>query len=136
MFQAFQILFERLGLKRAKERGSFALDAELHDAVLERAGIERREAGDLVAELVSTGLKRIENEDWLSVNWERLSRREQQITALACLGYTNKQIASRLGIMEETVKTHVKNVLGKFNLHRKTELEKAFSDWNFSKWDK
>ncbi len=136
MFQAFQEFFERLGLKRAKGRHSFALEAELHDAVLERAGIERREADDLVAELVSTGLKRIENEDWLSITWERLSRREQQITALTCLGYTNKQIASRLGIMEETVKTHVKNVLVKFNLHRKTELEKAFSDWNFSKWDK
>ena len=136
MFQAFQELFERLGLKRDRGRRSFALEAELHDAVLKRAGIERRGADDLIAELVSTGLKRIENEDWLSINWERLSRREQQITALTCLGYTNKQIASRLGIMEETVKTHVKNVLGKFNLHRKTELEKAFGDWNFSKWDK
>jgi DNA-binding NarL/FixJ family response regulator len=136
MIQAFQELFERLGFKRARRRRSFVLNEHLHDAVLERAGIERREVDDLVAELVSTGLRRIENEDWLSVNWERLSHREQQITALTCLGYTNKQIASRLGIMEETVKTHVKNVLGKFNLHRKTELEKAFSNWNFSKWDK
>jgi DNA-binding NarL/FixJ family response regulator len=133
---AIQELLERLGLRSARGRRSFLLEAELHDAVLERAGIERRGADDLIAELVSTGLKRIENEDWLSVNWERLSRREQQITALTCLGNTNKQIASRLGIMEETVKTHVKNVLGKFNLHRKTELEKAFGDWNFSKWDK
>jgi DNA-binding NarL/FixJ family response regulator len=132
---AIRELLERLGLRSARGRRSFALEADLHDAVLERAGIERREAGDLVSELVSTGLKRIENEDWLSLNWERLSRREQQITALTCLGYTNKQIASRLGIMEDTVKTHVKNVLVKFNLHRKTELEKAFRDWNFSKWD-
>jgi len=136
MIEALQMLFERLGLKRARKRRFFALDTELHDALVVRAGIERREADDLVTELVSTGLRRIENEDWLSINWERLSRREQQITALTCLGYTNKQIASRLGIMEETVKTHVKNVLGKFNLHRKTELEKAFGDWNFSKWDK
>ena len=136
MLLAFQELFERLGLKRAKGRRSFELNTDLHDAILERASIERREADDLVSELVSTGLKRIENEDWLSINWERLSRREQQITALTCLGYTNKQIASRLGIMEDTVKTHVKNVLVKFNLHRKTELEKAFRDWNFSKWDK
>ena len=133
---AFRNLLKRLGLLRAKGKRSFELNTDLHDAVLERAGIERREAGDLVSELVSTGLKRIENEDWLSLNWERLSRREQQITALTCLGYTNKQIASRLGIMEDTVKTHVKNVLVKFNLHRKTELEKAFRDWNFSKWDK
>ena len=133
---AIQELLERLGLKRDRGRRSFLLEAELHDAVLERAGIEKRATDDLIAELVSTGLKRIENEDWLSVNWERLSRREQQITALTCLGYTNRQIASRLGIMEQTVKTHVKNVLTKYSFHRKTDLQRAFEGWNFSKWDK
>jgi hypothetical protein len=71
MFQAFQELFERLGLKRTRGRRSFALEAELHDAVLKRAGIERREADGLIAELVATGLKRIENEDWLSITIER-----------------------------------------------------------------
>ena len=62
MMQAFQELFERLGLKRGRKRRFFALDAELHDALVERADVEKRGADDLAAELVSTGLKRIENE--------------------------------------------------------------------------
>jgi hypothetical protein len=40
------------------------LDAELHDALVERVDVEKRGADYLVAELASTGLKRIENEDW------------------------------------------------------------------------
>ena len=133
---AFRDLLERLGLKRARGKRSLALDPELHDALLERADLEKRGADDLAAELVTAGLRRRRDDEWLNGYWETLSRREKQITALTCLGYTNRQIGSRLGIMEETIKTHVKNVLVKFNLHRKTELEKAFSDWNFSKWDK
>ena len=57
MFQAFQELFERLGLKRTRGRRSFELEAELHDALVERADIEKRGADDLAAELVTTGLK-------------------------------------------------------------------------------
>jgi len=72
------------------------LDDELYVAVLERAVIEKRRAADLIVELVSTGLNRIENEDWLSLNRERLSRREPQITALVCLGSRLDPAFSRL----------------------------------------
>jgi hypothetical protein len=107
--QAFRELFERLGFKRAIKRRSFALGAELHDALVERAGIERREADNLIAELVSTGLKRIENEDWLSVNWERLSRREQQM-------------AKEMWVSPHTVKEYLRSTQVKWKVHSKSEL--------------
>lgn len=40
-------------------------------------------------------------------NWESLSERQQEVAALACLGCTNAEIATRLDISLETVKTHI-----------------------------
>ena len=43
-------------------------------------------------------------------------------------GVINRQIAARLGVSEETVKTHVRNALVKFNLHGKGELRMALGE--------
>ena len=61
-------------------------------------------------------------------------KREQQIAALACMNYTNRQIAAHLFISPETVKTHMRNVLRKFDLHSKAELRQTLGDWDFSSW--
>jgi len=45
-----------------------------------------------------------------------LTPREQDVTALICLNFTSRQIAARLHIFPETVKTHVERVLSKFNV--------------------
>ncbi|MEW6332076.1 MAG: response regulator transcription factor, partial [Pseudomonadota bacterium] len=42
-----------------------------------------------------------------------LSRREKEIVELVRHGLTNKEIARRLGIREDTVKKHLQNVFGK-----------------------
>ncbi|MEW6718329.1 MAG: helix-turn-helix transcriptional regulator [Chloroflexota bacterium] len=54
--------------------------------------------------------------------------------ALTCLGGTNRQIAARLGISEETVKTHVASALHKIGVNSKAELRQLFADWDFSAW--
>ena len=63
--------------------------------------------------------------------WETLTPREREITALTCLGYTNGQMAIKLGISVETVKTHVANTLRKFNLRSKADLRVALANWQF-----
>jgi DNA-binding NarL/FixJ family response regulator len=68
--------------------------------------------------------------------WGLFSLREQQVAALVCLGYTNPQIAGKLKVSVETVKTHVRNVLMKVDLHSKTELRLMFSSWDFGEWDR
>lgn len=65
--------------------------------------------------------------------WHALTPRQQQIAALACLNFTNRQIASRLSISPQTVKAHMRNLLHRFNLHSKAELRQALADWDFSK---
>jgi len=63
-----------------------------------------------------------------------LTPRQQQTAALACLNFTNRQIAARLGISPQTVKTHIRNLLHRFDLHSKAELRQVLADWDFSEW--
>ncbi|MDA8156571.1 MAG: LuxR C-terminal-related transcriptional regulator [Actinomycetota bacterium] len=51
-----------------------------------------------------------------------LTRREHEITALAVRGLSNRQIAERLFITEMTVKDHLKNIFGKLDVKRRSEL--------------
>jgi len=50
----------------------------------------------------------------------RLSPRELQVTELISHGMRNKEIATALGISEETVQVHVKNILAKLGVHDRT----------------
>ncbi len=51
-----------------------------------------------------------------------LSRREAQVSLLASLGMTNKEIAVELGLSEYTVKDYVGHALRKLNCGRRAEL--------------
>lgn len=67
-------------------------------------------------------------------HWRGLTPRQQQVAALTCLNFTNRQIAARLGISPQTVKSHMRNLLHRFALHSKEELRLALADWDFSEW--
>jgi two-component system NarL family response regulator len=51
---------------------------------------------------------------------EELTASEQKILGMIVDGNSNKEIAGRLGITENTVKTHVKNILGKLGVDDRT----------------
>jgi DNA-binding NarL/FixJ family response regulator len=53
---------------------------------------------------------------------EVLTKRERQILDLLRKRYSNREIASFLGISESTVKFHVSNVMSKQNVHCRREL--------------
>lgn len=53
--------------------------------------------------------------------YETLTNREQEVLQLLAEGLTNKQIAARLGISENTIKYHVNSVFGKLNAESRTE---------------
>jgi len=50
-----------------------------------------------------------------------LSEREREVLALLTQGLRNEAIAQRLGISPQTVQTHVRNILGKLEVHSKLE---------------
>ena len=66
--------------------------------------------------------------------WHELTPREKQTAALACLGYTNHEIADRMVISPNTVKTHIRNILNKFNVNSKTALRTTLAGWDFTAW--
>jgi DNA-binding NarL/FixJ family response regulator len=50
---------------------------------------------------------------------DMLTEREAQIVAQLRQGFTNKEIARRLGIQEDTVKKHLQSVFGKLGVRRR-----------------
>lgn len=52
---------------------------------------------------------------------EDLTRRELDVLQLLAEGFSNKEIAERLGITDHTVKFHVTTILSKLDAHSRTE---------------
>src|SRR5512139_3689813 len=129
----WQSLLRFLGLTRS-DRLSLKVDPQTIQSLNALARRERRSEKELAVELLLAALVQRGAADEYFRLWESLSPREQQVTALVCLGYTNAQIASRLVLSQETVKTHVRNVLYKFNLRSKPALRRALAEWDFSAW--
>ncbi|HEY3310075.1 MAG TPA: LuxR C-terminal-related transcriptional regulator [Anaerolineales bacterium] len=128
-------LLQRLGLIRTPTLRKYALDDELELALESLAERERLSPDDLASGLLSEGLARRRLDAGLWQCWQSLSRREQQVAALTCLDYTNPQIAARLGLAVETVRSHTRNVQIKFNVNSKTALRLLLADWDFSDWE-
>ncbi len=123
-------------IKPRPERRYFELDAPLQAALKERANREQRPLQQFQAELLAAGLANLQTSDELKSCWERLSGREQEVTALACLGYTNRQMAARMGVSPETIKGYMRQVLVKFHVHGKDQLRLQLAQWDFSAWGK
>lgn len=51
-----------------------------------------------------------------------LSPREYQIAQLVASGRSNRQIAERLAISEQTVKNHIQSIFRKLSLNNRVEL--------------
>jgi DNA-binding CsgD family transcriptional regulator len=115
-------------------RLSFELDQTMIESLQDLAVHDRRQTDEVAADLLSYALARRYAADVNLQSWRELSPREQQVAALVCLNFTNRQIANRLSISPETVKSHVRSVLHKFGLRSKLELRQALADWDFSAW--
>lgn len=103
-------------------------------ALRELSKRELRPEDEIAADLLANALVRHQAAEENLLRWRALTPREQEVSALTCLNFTNVQIADHLMISPETVKTHIRNVLSKFKLHSKNELRQNLSDWDFSAW--
>lgn len=52
----------------------------------------------------------------------QLTKKEKEVLNLIAAGLTNKEIAMKLKIGEETIKSHRKNIMHKFDIHNTAEL--------------
>ena len=98
------------------------------------AAQEGRGETELLNDLIASGLAARRADLSRIRQWESLTAREQDVAALACLDFTNPEIAEQLTISVNTVKTHLKRLLKKFNAHSKDELKLLLINWNFDNW--
>jgi len=66
--------------------------------------------------------------------WPNLTAREMQVAWYIRQGFTNEQIALELNITVPTVKSHVHNLLRKFNLRSRFLLQELLEAVNYDPW--
>lgn len=107
-----------------------ALARRLRQAALSRG----RRPEELAAVLLARGLDQAARQTLAAEALQSLTPRQQQVAWRIARGYTNHQIAHELVVSPETVKTHVRNVLEKFEAHSKAELRVLLVDLGVRWW--
>ena len=96
------------------------LEADDLLAMLERAA-ENEPA--LTPVLARKLLKEFAKPDQVTENPDALTAREREVLELMVEGVTsNRRLAKRLGLSENTVKFHVRNILDKLHVHNRAEV--------------
>ncbi len=134
MFLLPSHLRKLLQKKKGSNSHAFQADQELLAAIQEAAQEQGRTEEEVWMDFVRAGHDQYLQTGELESRWDALTEREQEVTALACLGYRNYEIAETLNISHETVKTHLQNVFTKFDIHNRKELRLALKDWRFEEW--
>ena len=62
-----------------------------------------------------------------------LTPRRAQVARLVCRGFSNREIAKKLGVAEGTIKIHLYSIYEKLNVHSRIELANALADRSGSK---
>jgi DNA-binding NarL/FixJ family response regulator len=134
MFLLPSRLRKLLQKKKGSDLQAFQADQELLAAIQEAAQQQGRTEEEVWRDFVRAGHDQYLQTSELESRWASLTEREQEVTALACLGYRNYEIAETLGISHETVKTHMQNIFNKFEIRNRNELRRVLKDWQFQEW--
>ena len=131
----WQRLLYWIGLRSDSGPRKYEVTAPLQVSINTHAKHEGRPEHELFLDIVAAGLTQYSTNDRVWKKWESLTPREQEVTALVCLGYSNGQMAARMGITEAGVKFHLRNVYAKFELQKRSQLRQIFAGWDFSAWN-
>ena len=123
-----------IGLRPKPGPRYYKLTVQLHSDISNLAENEGRPEDELIPDLLAAGLTQYHSTNKTWQQWLSLTPRERDVAALACLGYTNRQMANRFGVSLNTVKTHMRNVLAKFEVGNRVKLRQKLADWDFSAW--
>ncbi|HPH94609.1 MAG TPA: LuxR C-terminal-related transcriptional regulator [Anaerolineaceae bacterium] len=115
-------------------RPKLELDSSTLQTVAVLAEQENRAPDEVAAELLQAGLRDRQETVMAQLLWQCLTPREQDVTALICQNLTTRQIAARLYLSPDTVKTHARHILDKFNVPNREALRQMLSGWDFSAW--
>ena len=77
---------------------------------------------DLAAKILEEFARQSRRQDTRNATKEDLTDREKEVLRLVAEGSTNRAIAGKLNITENTVKYHLKNILEKLHLHNRAQV--------------
>ena len=132
IWERFRRLWNR---SQQEKKRTYRLDDPLHIELNNFAIQENRTQEEMTASVLAAGMYQYRRKDELLRLWYSLSLRERDVTAFACLGLTNRQIAARMGVSPETVKSYLETVLHKLGLRSKAELRVLFANMGFEAWE-
>jgi len=130
LWQQLQVLVEHTDIGGL----SNSADDDLLCSVRDLSAREGHQPDEMILILLDQAVKNRCRMDRAHRSWETLSPREKQVAALVCTGLTGRQIAARLVLSPETIKTHARHILRKFNLSSRRDLCRLLSDWDLSPW--
>lgn len=110
-------------------------EQSLQNHISQMAELEHRSETEVANDLLLFALEQCQYTQWIEQRWQALSPREQEVAALVCLHYTDREIALRLNISVNTARTHVRNIRRKFGVRTKADLRHALSRFDFSGWE-
>ena len=110
------------------ERMTVELSGELAERLHLLAGARGERPEDLTADLLRRGLSHEARRRQVADALAGLTPRQREVARLAAAGQTNRQIARELWLSPETVKTHLRRALERFDLHSKAELRLLLFD--------
>ena len=120
--------------KKKKKKQVYSQDAVLITTLKEVARDLGQTPRAVVEDLVRWKNSQDLRQEKVRYLWRLLLPREQEVTALVCLGYDRKQIAVMLEISPETVKTHLDNIFRKLGVRTTKHLTAIFRGWDFAEW--
>lgn len=128
--------FERLLLvHRLLPQQIIRLEAELFLTLDELAAAQGKSVQALVVEALRAVVHESQVQTTIESQWESLTARERQVAALTCLGFKNQEIANHLTISVNTVRSHTRSILDKYEVASKAELRFLLATkWEFETW--
>ena len=67
----------------------------------------------------------------IAVIWEGLSKRQKEVGALICQGYSTRQAATRLDTSTSAVQTHLSHTMRDFGVSSRQALQALLANWDF-----
>jgi RNA polymerase sigma factor (sigma-70 family) len=113
LFEAIKCGAHGYLLKKIEPRDLFEM---LRGVFRGEAPISRTTAAKILNEFAAQARRATEE-----IPEEKLSPKEREVIELLTKGRTNKEIGNKLGITENTVKNHLKNILDKLHLENRVQ---------------
>lgn len=125
---------EILGISDKNPAAFVRLRPELIPAIEKIAARDGRTISEVANEMIHFALYEDHKAQSSLQNWQQLTPRERELTALIWLGLSNPQISQQLSISQNTVKAHIRNILAKFNVNSKEALREQLQGLDLSDW--